>query len=238
MQRSSLRRPFWTASAALLIGCSGVTIDFQYLQDSLPPQVTAEIEERGFYLARAGDLEAVYYLALVDSAADQVRVGYFLVWPGEYPDFGNHYPARAGQVVIQLLTPLAYTNWLYLPGTGGLQRLLYGPGDVEGVAVLFTWEDRRLIRIESVGFEQPGHEAAVIPDPALPWSLADVTHNNAPSLVVASWNHLFLPPDTTSSPVRMEVSPFPPDEWRRLKMHRRRAEVAKLILLAGRAHLR
>ncbi|MCH8838545.1 MAG: hypothetical protein IIA60_12235, partial [Candidatus Marinimicrobia bacterium] len=88
-----------------------------------------------------------------------------------------------------------------------------------------------MISIESVGFEQPGHEAVVIPDAALLWSLADVTHNNAPSLGVASWNHLFLPPDTTSSPVRMEVSPFPPDEWRRLKMHRRRAELAKQVLL-------
>ena len=103
----------------MLIGCSGLTIDIQYLQDNLPVQVTAEIEERGFHLARAGDLEAVYYLARVDSAAHQVRVGYFLVWPGEYPDFGNEYPARLGQVAIQLLTPLAYTSWLYLPGTGG-----------------------------------------------------------------------------------------------------------------------
>ncbi len=104
--------------------------------------------------------------------------------------------------------------------------------------MLFTRDGQRLGRIESVGFEQPGHEAVVIPDPALPWSLPDVTHNNAPSLGVASWNHLFLPPDTTSSPVRLEVTPFPPDEWRRLKMYRRRAEPAKQILLAGKAHVR
>jgi hypothetical protein len=57
-------------------------------------------------------------------------------------------------------------------------------------------------------------------------------------LRVASWNHLFLPPDTTASPVRLEVTPFPPDEWRRLKMHRRRAEQAKLILLSGSADVR
>ncbi len=89
----------------MLIGCSGVTIDIQYLQDNLPVQVTAEIEERGFHLAKAGDLEAVYYLARVDSATHQVRVGYFLVWPGEYPDFGNDYPARLRELAAQLLNP-------------------------------------------------------------------------------------------------------------------------------------
>lgn len=222
----------------MLIGCAGATIDIQSLQDNLPPQVIAEIEERGFHLARAGDLEQVYYLARVDSAAGQVRVGYFLVWPGEYPDFGSDYPAGPGQVAVQRMIPLAYTNWLYLPGTGGLQRLLYGPGDVEGVAVLFTRDDRWLGRIESVRFELPGHAAVVIPDPALPWTLADVTRNDGPSLRVASWNHLFLPPDTTADPVRLEVTPFPPDEWRRLKMHRRRAERAKLVLLSGSAGVR
>ena len=84
---------------------------------------------------------------------------------------------------------------------------------------------------ESVGFELPGHAAIVIPNPALPWTLDDVTRSDAPCLQVASWNHLFLPPDSVTATQYWEVVPFPPEEWRRLKMNRRRAEIAKQVLV-------
>jgi hypothetical protein len=193
----------------------------------IAPQVARDIEARGIHIAQPDGLRDVYYLARVDTLEQVVQVGYFLVWPGEFPDFGRRYQVSRKDKRRQLALPLYYTNWLYLPRSGGLQRLMFGRGDVEGIAVIYSLSNGMLGIPLAVSFEMPGHRALTIPDSAGNWSLRQVTEREAPSLQIASWNHMFKPPGEDVSMQAFPVRPFPMGEWERLNMNRRRAEIAK-----------
>ena len=32
---------------------------------------------------------------------------------------------QSREIIYQLIVPIFYTNWLYIPGTGGIQKILY-----------------------------------------------------------------------------------------------------------------
>ena len=217
----------------LSIGCAttGTMLEPHQLHDQLPERIAEEIERRPIHLALPGDLQRVYYLARVDSAEGRVFVGYFLEWSGEFPDFGRKYPVSRAERWRQLRIPLFYTNWLYIPRTGGLQRRMFGPGDVEGIWVVYDLVydlvGNRLGSLRSVAFEMPGHRAVTIPDSTSDWFIRDIVLEGAPFLQLASWNHMFRPPDKGISSQAFYAQPFPTPQWHRLKMNRRRAEIAK-----------
>ena len=219
----------------LFIGCAttGTSLVPHQLHNRLPERIAEEIERRPIHIAQPDDLQHVYYLARVHPAGDRVFVGYFLEWPGEFPDFGRMYPVSRAERWRQLRIPLFYTNWLYLPKTGGLQRQMFGPGDVEGITVTYALVNDSLGQPLSIGFEMPGHKALTIPDSTDEWSIQEIVSGSAPFLQLASWNHMFSPPADGITSQTFHARPFPDQRWDRLKMNRRRAEIAKRGLSAS-----
>lgn len=210
-------------------GCAttGTWLEPEQLHHRLPDPIRRDIEQRPVHIAQPEDLQNVYYLARVDTAEHRAFVGYFLEWSGEFPDFGRKYPVSAAERRQQYRLPVFYTNWLYIPRTGGMQRRMFGPGDVEGITLTYELVGDSLSRPLSIGFEMPGHKALTIPDSTDEWSLLDVVSGDAPSLQMASWNHMFKPTDAGISSQAFYPRPFPTKQWDRLKMNRRRAEIAK-----------
>jgi hypothetical protein len=104
---------------------------------------------------------------------------------------------------------------------------MFGPGDVEGITVTYELEGESLGQPLAIGFEMPGHKAMTIPDSTDEWSMDQIVLGGAPFLQLASWNHMFKPPEVGISPQAFSVKPFPEKQWNRLKMNRRRAEIAK-----------
>lgn len=215
----------------LVLGTScattGTWLDPEQLHNQLPGGIVHDIEQRPVHIAQPDDLKNVYYLARVDTAEHRAFVGYFLEWQGEFPDFGRKYPISSAERRKQYRIPIFYTNWLYIPWTGGLQRRMFGPGDVEGITVTYELAGDSLGQPLSIGFEMPGHKAMTIPDSTDEWSVRDIVYGGAPVLQLASWNHMFKPPEAGVSPQAFYPRPFPAEQWDRLKMNRRRAEIAK-----------
>ncbi|MFC1619230.1 hypothetical protein ACFL45_04715 [Candidatus Neomarinimicrobiota bacterium] len=214
---------------ALGTGCAttGTRLEPDQLHKRLPGNIAQDIEQRLIHIVQPDKLQNVYYLARMDPTENRVFVGYFLEWSGEFPDFGRKYPISRTERWQQVRIPIFYTNWLYIPRSGGLQRRMFGPGDVEGITVAYELVGDSLGQLLAIGFEMPGHKAMTIPDSTDEWSVQDVVSDGAPFLQLASWNHMFKPPAAGSSPQIFHVQPFPDREWSRLKMNRRRAEIAK-----------
>jgi hypothetical protein len=214
---------------ALGTGCAttGTRLEPDQIHDQLPRHLAREIEQRPIHLAQPDELQNVYYLARVDTMGGRVFVGYFLEWSGEFPDFGRKYPISRTERCQQVRIPIFYTNWLYIPRSGGLQRRMFGPGDVEGITVAYELAGNRLGQPLSIGFEMPGHKAMTIPDSTDDWTIDQIVSGGAPFLQLASWNHMFKPPEAGVSPQAFAARPFPDRQWNRLKMNRRRAEIAK-----------
>ncbi len=210
-------------------GCAttGTRLEPDQLHNQLPSNIAQDIEQRPIYIARPDNLQNVYYLARVDSMRNRAFVGYFLKWSGEFPDFGRKHTVSSAERRKQYRIPIFYTNWLYLPRTGGVQRQMFGPGDVEGITVTYELVGDSLGQPLSIGFEMPGHKTLTVPDSTDEWSVHDIVSGDAPFLQLASWNHMFKPPEAGVSPQTIYVRPFPDRQWNRLKMNRRRAEIAK-----------
>lgn len=211
------------------LGCAtvGTVMAPEDFHDQLPLRIAEDIEARLIHIANPVGLEKVYYLGQVDTAEQVVRVGYFLVWPGEFPDFGRVYPVSKRERRRQIRLPLYYTNWLYIPRSGGLQRMMFGRGDVEGIGVTYALSDGELGMPVAVSFEMPGHKSVTVPDSVGTMLLGEVVYRNAPYLQMASWNHMFKPPDEGVARQAFPVQPFPGEQWERFNMDRRRAEIAK-----------
>ena len=210
-------------------GCAtvGTVMVPEQLHERLPARIAQAIEAHGIHIAAPVRLSKVYYLARMDTAEQVVQVGYFLVWRGEFPDFGRRYPVSGREKIRQLTLPLYYTNWLYIPRSGGLQRRMFGRGDVEGIRVTYQLSDGELGELLRVSFERPGHRAFTVPDSAGTRTLAEVIYKGVPCLQIASWNHMFKPLDEGAERQAFPVQPFPEDQWERFSMDRRRAEIAK-----------
>ncbi|MFP4418596.1 MAG: hypothetical protein ACLFSB_15125 [Chitinispirillaceae bacterium] len=127
---------------------------------------------------------------------------------------------------MRLESETATTRVFYLPFSLGLQRLLYGPADVEGIFAEYSLCNGHLDSLLFLAFEKPGHVRTSMSrtrDSAL---FAKCMHNNAPVLKIASWNHLFAVPDDTSAQ-KLNVCKFDAHNWKRLRMHRPRASIVK-----------
>lgn len=213
----------------LLWGCAGTLLQRDRLENSLAgrTRLRHQIEARGITIENPDGLASVAYLARAVPSQMEVHVGYFLIWPDESPDFGTTYPVDRATLARQALVPLIYTRWLYLPHSGGLQRLLYGRGDVEGVFAVYAVAGDSLGGLKSLTFERPGHREFRVAEGGSDPGIGAVSLRGAPFLRVASWNHLFGVPTGAGEAVHFHVKPFTAEQWERLNMDRRRAEIAK-----------
>jgi hypothetical protein len=120
------------------------TVDGAHLS-SLPPAPgprgsrTAEealIEEQpvciGSTVASAGELSDVLYYRAARTNDGRIAVGYFAFFSEERP-WGNNW--LTWSVLPSLAVDMVYSRALFV--APGLQRALYGPGDVEGVGVTY-----------------------------------------------------------------------------------------------------
>lgn len=161
------------------------------------------------------DPEALYYRASRDEQG-RLHIAYFFAWPYER----NESPGLA-----PLMNRLVYTGGL------GLQRVLFGPGDVEVVSLILGPAGA----VEQVEYEIPENY-----DPAR----FGVTHKTVrePAAArgplyfrVASWNHLFeraAAPGTDDRIIALAPQYFEAPLWERYRMFKAR----ETLLSRNRAH--
>lgn len=129
---------------AAAIPFAAASLDGRHLA-SLPPlpgprgpctHLQAAIEKQpvciGSTVTSAGTLADVLYYRSTTLAGGKVAVGYFAFFSEERP-WGNNW--LTWSVVPALAVDLVYSRALLV--APGLQRLLYGAGDVEGVGVVY-----------------------------------------------------------------------------------------------------
>jgi hypothetical protein len=84
----------------------------------------------------------------------KIRVGYFAYWTTERP-WGQNLMTYT--VVPALLTDAFYSHFLFV--MPGAQRMLYGPGDVEGALVVFEERSDGSLRVVGGSAEGDDHAA-------------------------------------------------------------------------------
>jgi hypothetical protein len=84
----------------------------------------------------------------------KIRVGYFAYWTTERP-WGQNLMTYT--VVPALLTDAFYSHFLFV--MPGAQRVLYGPGDVEGALVVFEEQSDGKLRVIGGSAESEDHDA-------------------------------------------------------------------------------
>ena len=142
--RRPLGRQRSTFAAAALLPLSFATVDGSHL-GAVPaapgprgPRTTAQaaIERQpvciGSSVASAGTLADVLYYRAAATEDGHVRVGYFAFFSEERP-WGNNW--LTWSVVPALAVDLVYSRALLI--APGVQRAMYGAGDVEGVEVVY-----------------------------------------------------------------------------------------------------
>lgn len=212
--------------------CSGTVLFIDDFLNNInnSPKIFTEIKNRGIFIQNPSALKNVYYLAKVDSLSNSVGVAYFLEWKNEYPDFGKTFETSSLGILSQIITPLFYTNWLYIPNSGGLQRVLYGKHDIEGIWVIYSLSNDSLNSLDFMTFELPGHKITHFSKSEGNEEIHLVIKNNTPFVKVASWNHLFEQPNEQDNVQHFIPTPFPIEKWENYKMNNRRAEIAKNYL--------
>ncbi len=161
------------------------------------------------------DPEALYYRASRDDQG-RLHLAYFFAWPYER----NESPGLA-----PWLNRMLYTGGL------SLQRVLFGPGDVEVVSLVIRPDGR----VESVEYE-----IAENYDPArfgVKHKAVTETENLAGELYfrVASWNHLFVrvrTPAPDDRALALKPQYFTEELWERYRMFKAR----ETALSRNRAH--
>jgi hypothetical protein len=130
----------------------------------------------GSSVSSAGTLgDALYYRA-VELADGRVAVGYFAFWSEERP-WGNNW--LTWSVVPALSVDLVYSRALLV--APGLQRALYGLGDVEGVSIVYSRSPDGSLHPEEASGDDDSEHAVSIPrdrmfalDPARPTFYTDI----------------------------------------------------------------
>jgi hypothetical protein len=130
----------------------------------------------GSSVASAGSLSEVLYYRAVSKSDGRVMVGYFAFFSEERP-WGNNW--LTWSVVPALAVDLVYSRTLLV--APGVQRALYGAGDVEGVAIVYETMPGGALRIDHALAEDRSertivipHEAAFALDPQRPTFYTDV----------------------------------------------------------------
>ncbi len=140
----------------------------------------AAIESRpvciGSSVSSAGALGDVLYYRAVDAGGGRVAVGYFAFFSEERP-WGNNW--LTWTVAPALAVDLVYSRALLV--APGVQRAMYGAGDVEGVAVVYDASADGSLRLSYALAEDRtertialGRDDAFAVDPARPTFYADI----------------------------------------------------------------
>jgi hypothetical protein len=181
------RRTSLTA-AAVLVPLSFASIDGSHVSvlpappgpRGAPTPEEAAIERQpiciGSAIASAGSLSEVLYYHAIRTDDGRLTVGYFAFFSEERP-WGNNW--LTWSVAPALAVDLVYSRMLLvLPG---LQRAIYGAGDVEGVAVVYAFSPDGSLRVEQAmaedGSERPTvltHREVFALDEARPTFYSDV----------------------------------------------------------------
>ena len=201
---------------------------FEYQPDH--QKIHSWIESQGIFIENPAQLENLFYLMNIDLENRVVHVGYFLDWKNEFPDFGRTFKTTPKKILGQFFLPLVYTNFLYIPNSGGLQQIQFGKHDVEGIYAKYSYDESGLTELLELRFELPGHNEIKVPNEKLEITMDDVSQDMVPWIKVASWNHLFAPPEKNDRTKKFKAKLFPKDKWREYNMDRKRAEVGKKYL--------
>ena len=213
----------------LTLSCSGTIITLNELSSN--SIIEQQIEDKGVYILNSYKVVDIYYLYNVDVPNGKVKVAYFIVWSDEFPDFGLKYKTTIFDILKQLCVPIIYTNWFYMPYSGGLQKIIYGEKDVEGIYVEYGLKNSELGNLINLTYESIGHIPNHISDKEK--LRLEYSNNTAPLLEVSSWNHRFKKAQNNDDLYIVKFIPelFNNNMWMELEMNNRRAEKIKKMLV-------
>ena len=212
----------------LTLSCSGTIITINELSSN--SRIEQLIEDKGIYILNSYKVVDIYYLYKVDVPNGKVKVAYFIVWSDEFPDYGFQYKTTTFDIFRQLCVPIIYTNWFYMPNSGGLQKIIYGEKDVEGIYAEYELKNSELGNLINLTYESIGHIPNHISDKEK--LRLEYSNNTAPLLEVSSWNHRFKKADNADLDlVKFIPELFNNNMWMELEMNNRRAEKIKKMLV-------
>lgn len=107
----------------------------------------------GSSVASAGELGDTLYYRATATGAGELTVGYFAFWSEERP-WGDNWLTYS--VLPALAVDLVYSRALMV--APGLQRAMYGKGDVEGVRVVYSVDAGGALRVERAAANNGLHE--------------------------------------------------------------------------------
>ena len=122
--------------------------------------------------------------------------------------------------------PIVYTNWFYIPNSGGIQRLLYGKHDIEGIWAVYNLKDGKISSLKSLDFETSQHKEVHYSNSSSTNNISSVSNKNHPFIRIITWNHMIDRPDSSKY---IEFYPiyFPRSKWKEYNMDNKRAEMTK-----------
>ncbi len=144
----------------------------------------ADIERQpiciGSSVQSAGALsDVLYYRAVALDGPSRIEVGYFAFFSEERP-WGNNW--LTWSLVPALAVDLVYSRALLV--APGLQRALYGAGDVEGVGVIYDRSPNGSLRLDHAIADDGTHDAV-----ALSRDQAFAIDRERPTFYSQVWSH-------------------------------------------------
>ena len=213
-----------------IFNCKGTSLNPEISNHDIKnkPDILNQIESRSLLIQNSDGLENVYYLAVEDSINNLLGVAYFLDWSNEFPDFGKNYKTSFLDIASQIFMPIVYTNWFYIPNSGGFQRILYGKHDIEGIWAVYSLKNGKISSLKSLDFETRGHKEMHYSDSSLTNNISSVSNKNHPFIRIVTWNHMMDRPDSSKY---IEFYPiyFPNSKWKEYNMGNKRAEMTKKL---------
>ena len=193
-------------------------------------KILKQIENKSLFIENSNGLKNIYYLATIDSLNQSIGVAYFFDWENEFPDFGRNYESNFFEFIYQIIVPIFYTNWLYIPNTGGIHRILYGKHDIEGIWAIYDLENKNVLSLKSLSFETKGHKEVHYTFSDKIKNIELVSQNNHPYVKVITWNHMFDKPTNNDY---MEFNPiyFSNNKWEEYNMNKKRSEMTKNLFM-------
>jgi hypothetical protein len=186
----------------------------------------------GSTIASAGTLADVLYYRAVATDDGRVAVGYFVFFSEERP-WGNNW--LTWSFIPALSIDLVYSRALLV--APGLQRALYGPGDVEGIAAIYDVGSDGELRLDHAIADDDREHPTVLTragvfaiDPARPTFVTDVWSHQLGSRSARTRGELV----TLRCYEGDSIRPLPDEVARRFRLDERRAAPAHVECTAGR----
>lgn len=181
--------------------------------------------------ASAGDLSDVLYYRAVATDEGRIAVGYFAFFSEERP-WGNNW--LTWSVLPALGVDLVYSRSVFV--APGLQRALYGPGDVEGFAAVYDVIPGETLRLDHAVADGDDERPIVLArsevyalDPARPTFTTDVWSHQLGGRSARSQGDLAYERCYEGDAIR----PLPDAVARAFRVDDRRAGPAHVELLRG-----